>query len=503
MSVPTLSIRVGVANQAEAYARSTTNGTVESARRGRTLIVSNRLPFAAIERDGDYWLWPSSGGLATALRSLHGRMNSLWIGAANLVDLPGAPPDVMNARLKAARLIGVALSREEVSDFYRRYSNGVLWPVLHDLAPQVPQDDSGWDTYRAVNRRFADVVAAEWSEGDTIWVHDYQLMLVPAMIRARLPAAKIGFFLHTPFARAEAMTALEHWPELARGINAADVVGFQTVGDARRFALARDESIIADHGARAVVEVGGRRARIGAFPIAIDHAWFAERSRRPGVLNDCASIRAAATGPLFVGVDRLDYTKGIPERLLAFRRLLDFEPELRGRARFIQVAIPSRDGVEGYAELRQRIADIVAEINASLGTPKWTPIEYLAASIDPSTLVALYRAADVMVVTPKRDGMNLVAKEFVASRTDGGGALVLSRHAGAAEELRGALKVDPADTGSIMEAYRRALRMSATERRSRMRRLRQTVRSRDIFDWASAFLSAITDTELAMGGRNE
>lgn len=502
MSVPALSIRVGVASHAEAYASPTTNGTVESGRHGRTLIVSNRLPFAAIERDGEYWLRPSSGGLATALRRLHGRMNSLWIGAANLVDLAGAPPDVMNARFKAARLVAIALSRDEVSGFYRRYSNGVLWPVLHDLTPHVP-DGSGWDTYRAVNRRFADVVVAEWSEGDTIWVHDYQLMLAPAMIRVRLPAAKIGFFLHTPFARAEAMTALEHWPELARGINGADVVGFQTVGDARRFALATGESITADNGARGVVEVSARRARIGAFPIAIDHAWFAERSRRPGVLNVCASIRAAATGPLFVGVDRLDYTKGIPERLLAFRRLLDFEPELRGRARFIQVAIPSRDGVEGYAELRQRIATIVAEINASLGTPRWTPIEFFVGSIDQSRLVALYRSADVMVVTPTRDGMNLVAKEFVASRTDGEGALVLSRYAGAAEELRGALNVEPADAGSIMEAYRRALRMSAAERRSRMRRLRAAVRSRDIFDWARAFLGAVTDSELAIGGPNE
>jgi trehalose 6-phosphate synthase/phosphatase len=230
-----------------------------------------------------------------------------------------------------------------------------------------------------------------------------------------------------------------------------------------------------------------------ACPIAIDHSAFVHRSRHPAVLTQAAGMQGVTTGPLFVGVDRLDYTKGIPERLLAFERLLHFEPGLRGQARFIQIAVPTRHGVAGYDEVRASVAALVARINAVHGTANWTPVEYVCGSVDRNSLVALYRAATVMVVTPKADGMNLVAKEFVASRTDGRGVLVLSRTAGAAEELRAAVLVDPHDVSSIMEGYRRAIRMSAVERRSRMRTLRKIVLSRDVFVWAHQLLTAVAE----------
>ena len=462
-------------------------GEADSAR--RLLLVSNRLPFAAAEENGQYWLRPTNGGLANALRRIHAKSNSLWVGSIDAGVTACEMEAQLRDRFAAARLVPVALSEDEMAAYYRHYANGVLWPALHGLSPRSKADRCSWAMYRSVNERFAAAVLTEWKKGDRIWVHDYQLMLLPAMLRARLPDAEIGFFLHTPFPQRH-MTALAAWPQLAAGILGADIIGLQTRRDADAFEDAVGFNLRASSSHAFAVEPDRRLARVVAAPIAIDHAWFAERASHPAVMEQCASLRATCPGPLFVGVDRLDYTKGIPERLIAFQRLLEFEPQLRGRACFVQVGIPSREGVEGYSEVREEIERIVREINAAYGTGSWTPVRFRCESIDANSLVALYRAANVMVVTPKRDGMNLVAKEFVASRTDCDGALVLSRTAGAAEELRAAMLIDPDDVGSITVAYRRALCMSATERRARMRRLRARVQGTDVLKWADHFLNA-------------
>ena len=466
----------------------------------RLLLVSNRLPFAAEQENGDYWLRPTNGGLANALRRIHAKANSLWVGSIDSA-VPACDREAqLRDRFAAARLVPIALSDDEVAAYYRHYANGVLWPALHGLSPRSKADAWSWGMYQSVNERFAKAVVTEWREGDRIWVHDYQLMLLPAMLRARLPDAEIGFFLHTPFPQRH-VTALAAWPQLAAGMLGADIVGLQTRRDADAFEDAIAVNLRASERHAFAAKPDRRLGRVVAAPIAIDHAWFAERASHPAVLDQCASMRASCPGPLFVGVDRLDYTKGIPERLIAFQRLLDFEPQLRGRACFVQVGVPSRDGVEGYGEIRERVERIVAEINGTYGTASWTPVKFRCESIDANTLVALYRAANVMVVTPKRDGMNLVAKEFVASRTDGGGVLVLSRRAGAAEELRAALQIDPDDVGSITAAYRRALRMSVAERRARMSRLRARVRRTDVLKWADHFVNA-RGRDAAMGVRD-
>jgi trehalose 6-phosphate synthase/phosphatase len=459
---------------------------------GRTLIVSNRLPFVAGVEHGSLWLRPSNGGLASALRQIHGKSDSIWIGCDNSPDVDDSSDDVLQARFRAARLANVRLSPSELDGFYARVSNAVLWPLLHGMRTYDTIDDAAWRGFQSASARFADAVAEAWRPGDVVWVHDYQLMLVPRLIRARISNARIGFFLHTPVPDVALLHALPRWPQLVDGLTGADSLAFQTRGDASRF-VAASKLPQASHGAQpdgdVLLHSRGRVVRVTACPIAIDHGWWAERSANPEVLSEAARIRALAPGPLFVGVDRLDYTKGIVERLLAFERLLSFEPQLRGRARFLQLAVPSRVNVTGYDRLRSETEEVVARINRQHGTATWTPIDYMRRSIDENMLVALYRAADVMVVTPRRDGMNLVAKEFVACRTDGYGTLVLSTGAGASKELRHAVLVDPTDIGSIMAGYRRALSMSMGERSTRMRALRETIRQRDVFDWANELLS--------------
>jgi trehalose 6-phosphate synthase/phosphatase len=350
-----------------------------------------------------------------------------------------------------------------------------------------------------VNERFADAVARRVRPGDRVWVHDYHLMLVPRLVRARCPGARIGFFLHTPVPDAAALAAVPQRAALLDGLLGADVVGFHTPAYADRF-VDGVRSVLGRAARDGAVDGGGHPVHVGAFPMGIDAGAFAARASDPRVGAEVARLRAGG-GPLLVGVDRLDYTKGIPQRLEAFARLLELRPELRGRARLLQVAVPSRESVPAYRALRAAVESLVASINARFGGDGWTPVEYLYGSVDAVRLSALHRAADVMLVTPLRDGMNLVAKEFVASRTDDDGVLVLSRHAGAAAELRAALLVDPADVEGLARSYDAALTMSAPERRVRMRRLRASVGAHDVFRWAGEFLDALGAEPVAAPGR--
>ena len=453
----------------------------------RVIIVSNRLPWTA-SADGSR-LHRSSGGLATGLARIHERSKGLWIGWSGLSA--AASPEARRAMERQLRDVGavaVVLDEAEIAGFYRRFSNEALWPVLHGGEPAAGADD--WATYQAVNRRYADAVAAHLRPGDRVWVHDYHLMLVPGMLRQRCPDVHVGFFLHTPFPDAGVFARLPWRAALLEGLLGADVIGFHTRDYQRRF-LAAVQATLAHATTAGEVLVGERTVSAFACPMGVDTAMWEAEARRPDVVAAAAHIARSVGGPLFVGVDRLDYTKGIPQRLLAFERLLRLRPELRGRARLVQLAVPSREDVGGYRQLREEAEAIVARVNRELARPGWVPIEYLYGSVDVPTLVALYRAADVMLVTPLCDGMNLVAKEFVASRVDEGGVLVLSEHAGAAVELRAALRVEPRDVDALALAYEAAIGMSPAERRVRMRRLRLAVRSNSVFDWAARFLDAM------------
>jgi len=459
----------------------------------RLLLVSNRLPVTVTVRDGRPVVEPSVGGLATGLRTPHERSGGLWIGwpgAHGPLDTQGERS--LAAQLAAARTVPVAMSPAEVATFYEEIANGVLWPICHDRLDQLPLWVNGWDVYERVNARFADAVAAHYRPGDLVWVHDYHLLRLPALLRARLPGARVGFFLHIPFPNPEIFFALPTRKWLVEGMLGADVIGFHTRRHRGHFtaALRRLFGIEMDP-ERQAVDYGGRPVRIGVFPMGVDAASLADRAEAPAVDAEVVRLRAKEGKCLLVGIDRLDYSKGIPRRLVAMERLLARHPEWSERVRFVQVAVPSRAGVAAYKRIRAEVEGLVGRINGAFGTPRWTPIHYVHRSVTDTVLMALYRAADVMLVTPLRDGMNLVAKEFVAARTDEDGVLLLSEFAGAADELTDALLVNPYDVDATADAVHRALTMPLVERRSRMRALRARVFQQDIEWWAATFLEAL------------
>ena len=458
---------------------------------GRLLIVSNRLPVTVAVEDGAPVVRPSSGGLASGLRGPHHRSGGLWIGwPGDLSKLPDAMRAAVTAQLTALHTVPVELPRADQRPYYEGICNSVLWPICHDRLDQPPLHVTGWDVYERVNARFADAVCAHYREGDTIWVHDYQLLRLPALLRERLPGAKIGFFLHIPFPNPEIFFTLSHRRWLVEGMMGADVVGFHTRRYRGHFTAALRRLFGIEMHGDATVDWQGRRVSLGVFPIGIDAAEFATAALDFGVNAERRALREGMHR-LVVGVDRLDYSKGIPRRLLAFEQLLRRHPEWRERIRLVQVAVPTRGSVGGYRRFRRDVDALVGRINGELGTPTWTPIHYVHNSVPRSQLLALYRAADVMLVTALRDGMNLVAKEFAASRIDEDGVLVLSEFTGAADELRDALIVNPYDVDGVAETLHEALTMAGPERRRRMRALRQQVITHDVHRWAGDFLEAL------------
>ena len=456
----------------------------------RLLIVSNRLPITVRRGEGGLSVDQSTGGLATGMEASHAHLGGLWLGwPGDLGALSPRERDEVDGHLARLRLIPVPLTRDEVARYYEGYSSSILWPLFHYSVARLPRDVSGFDAYAAVNRRFADAVADNHQEGDLVWVHDYQLMLVPQLVRERIPGARIGFFLHVPFPSSEMFRLLPQRERILEGLLGADLVGFHTPTYVRHFA----SSVLRITGAVTDVDRirwGRREVRVGAFPMGVDAAAFTALASSPEVIALAQAHRLPGT-QLLVGIDRLDYTKGIQRRLLAFRALLRAHPELRERVRLVQVAVPSRENVEAYRELRDEVDALVGRIHGQFATPSWSPIHYLHRALPPGDIAALYLAADALVVTPLRDGMNLVAKEFVAARQDGDGVLVLSEFAGAAAELSEALLVNPYDVERTAEALFRALTMGVEERRTRMAALRERVLARDVHWWARSFLTRL------------
>ena len=459
---------------------------------GRLLIVSNRLPITARHTNGRLVLTQASGGLATGMRPFHESSHGLWIGWPG--DVSHFAPDdraALDAALEQRGIVPVHLSTEQVHDYYHGFSNRVLWPLFHYLIDRMPVDAAGWDAYKAVNEAFADVVANVHRPGDLIWVHDYQLMLLPALLRQRLPNARIGFFLHIPFPSADVFRTLPWRREVLDGLLGADLIGFHITSYMRHFVDALQQVVGVGAGVDHV-RVGKHEVGLGAFPMGVDAAAFAALANDADVQADAAAIRRDAGGrQIVLGVDRLDYTKGIPRRLEAIERLLTQQPELRDQMRYVQVAVPSRGEVDSYQRFKRQVEESIGRINGTCSTLRSTPIHYVHQSVSMRQLVALYTAADVMLVTPLRDGMNLVAKEYVASHVNDDGVLVLSELAGAAAELAGAMIVNPYDVDEVARSIARALSMPDAERRTRMHALRQRVSEHDVHRWAAEFLDRL------------
>ena len=493
----------------------------------RLLILSNRLPVTLrVGSDagsppplpgGDLVsIAPSSGGLASALRRLHEQRDSLWIGwSGDVSPLSEGQRRAVEARLASQRLLPVHLSAAEVSRYYDGFSNSVLWPLLHYFLDKVNLDDrSSFEAYEAVNERFAAAAAQRYRPGDVFWVHDYQLMLVPEMLRRLRPDAKIGFFLHTPFPSSEVFRVLPWRERLLRGLLGADVIGFHTASYRAHFAhaAARLLGIAPAIGGFAGLSPPptsidtlcheGRRVQLGVYPIGVDAAELGRLADRAGVRAEAQRIREQAPGGRMVlGVDRLDYSKGLLRRLAAIERFLERSPELRRTVRFVQLAVPTREGVDAYEQMRREVNERVGRINAGLGSLDVVPIHFLYRSTPLEALTALYVAADVMLVTPLRDGMNLVAKEYAATRLDDTGALILSEFTGAAAELAEALIVNPYDVEEVASAIDRALRMPLAEQRLRMGALRRRVVEHDVHRWAGSFLDDLASAPARAGAR--
>jgi trehalose 6-phosphate synthase/phosphatase len=459
---------------------------------GRVILVSNRLPVAVRVERGDVVVERSSGGLATGLSGFHGQGDTIWIG------WPGeswrlSPPQrtVLRERLAEMRAVPVELTAAEVQRYYDGFSNGVLWPLLHYQLDRLPLATEGWETYQEINARFAAAIVEQYRPGDLIWIHDYQLALVPGLVRQQLPDAAIGFFLHVPFPSAEVFRLLPWRRQLLEGMLGSSLIGFHTVSYVLHF-LTSAANVLGCETRQGRAIFAGRSIRAGTFPMGIDAEAYEELGARPSVVAEAERLRRSAGGAaLIVSVDRLDYTKGIPRRLLAFERLLEKYPRLRGRVKLVQVAAPSRGAVGQYREFRQTVNEMVGRISGRFASPGYDPIHYISQNLDEARLAAYYRAASVALVTPLRDGMNLVAKEFVASRTDGDGVLVLSEFAGAATELADALIVNPYDLEDVATAIHDALSMPEPERRARMAALREHVRSHDVHCWAREYVAAL------------
>jgi len=465
------------------------------------VVVANRLPIDMEQLpDGTVTRKRSPGGLVTALEPLLRRNRGAWIGWPGVVD--GDEEPIVENEL---HLYPVRLSGDDVSDYYEGFSNATLWPLYHDLIVKPIYERRWWDRYVDVNRRFAEATSRAAAEGATVWVQDYQLQLVPKMLRTLRPDLTIGFFMHIPFPPAEIFMQLPWRAEIIDGLLGADLVGFHLAGGAQNFLLLSGrltgvKTLRASIGVRSrfgEVNLGSRTVKVGAFPISIDSAELDRKASEQNIRRRAKEIRAELGNPrkILLGVDRLDYTKGIEVRLRAFEELLAEGRAQRDDTVLIQLATPSRERVDSYRVLSNDIEQQVGHINGEYSDVGHQVVRYLHRAVPRDELIAFFVASDVMLVTALRDGMNLVAKEYVACRSDLGGALVLSEFTGAAAELRRAYLTNPHDSEGVKDAIEAALHQTPEEGRRRMRALRRQVLAHDLDRWARSFLDALAATK--------
>ena len=471
----------------------------------RLVIVSNRLSIVLTKtHDGEWHSEPGSGGLITAIAPILRKRGGSWIGWTGTVEEENA--DLSRVLAEATNASGytlepVILSANERDKFYLGFANEVIWPLFHDLQTRCNFDPSYWAIYQDVNRKFAAAVAHHATSGNYIWVQDYHLMNVAKSLHELGVNTPIGFFLHIPFPPLDIFLKLPWRSQILRALLEYDLIGFQTLRDRQNFvhcirALLKDVTI-RGKGQVLTTRINGREVRIGGFPISIDFHEFEQQAATPEVDDQVSETRAAFSDrQMIFGVDRLDYTKGIPERLEAFRNALKRFPELHQQVTFVQVVVPSRIVIREYHDLKVEVERLVGEINGQFTQAGWVPIHYMFRPLDRTELLAYYRTADIALITPVKDGMNLVCKEYCACNEEDG-VLILSEFAGAAAQLQhGALLVNPYDVEGTAEAIYQAWKMSSAERRARLRTMRRSIREQDIFWWVNSFLKAGTMQDL-------
>lgn len=476
---------------------------MENASKGRLIAISNRLPIVLVKTRSGWMVKPGSGGLVTALAPVLRNRGGIWIGWCGCSN-GGEIDDILKVAHRHAgySLHSVALSEEDIRDYYYGFSNEIIWPLFHDLQTRCTFKPQYWHSYCDVNMKFADVVARYSTEQDYLWVHDYHLMLLAHALKEKGVRRKIAFFLHIPFPTTDIFMKLPWRLQVLNALLEYDLIGFQTQRDRRHFIrclkLLGQDMRIRGRGGVVNVIIGERQVRVGAFPISIDYKHFVERASSREVADAAWYLHEALPDrQVILGIDRLDYTKGIPERLEAFRNALRNFPELQEKVTLVQVVVPSREEVAAYQVLKAEIERLVGEINGEFTRSGWVPIHYLYRSLDQTELLAYYRLAEIGLITPLKDGMNLVAKEYCACNLEENGVLILSEFAGAAAQLhRGAIMVNPYDVEGVSSALHMAFSMNHAERKARMKKLRRRVRNRDIFWWVNNFLKAFLSKDL-------
>lgn len=478
--------------------------TMNNAADKRLIIVSNRLPISLRKDQGRWLADPSAGGLVTALAPVLRNRGGVWIGWPGVPDLDRAR-SVLDAATRGVgyTLVPVNLTAEDLEQYYYGFSNEIIWPLFHSLQSLCNYDPAYWTAYQRVNANFAKTVFEHARADDYLWVNDYQLMTLAQELRALGSTLPMSFFLHIPFPPPDIFHKLPWRRQILESLLKFDLVGFQTQRHKRNFvhcvrSMFRDVRLYGK-GPVSVARLNGREVRIGYFPIGIDYQSFARGAMSPEVDAESRNLKFALRNrTLILGIDRLDYTKGIPYKLDAMRDTLIRFPELRDKVSFIQVVVPSRREIPKYDELKMEIEQLVGEINGKFAEPGWVPIQYIFRSLSRTELLAYYRTAEIALITPLDDGMNLVAKEYCACSVDGNNVLILSEFAGAASQLRrGALLVNPYNREGVADAVYQAYKMDLQERSERMRRLKRNIQHNDVFRWVSSFLHAGIEQDLA------
>lgn len=461
----------------------------------KTIIISNRLPVKISENDGEFELKQSEGGLATGLGSIYRQGNNVWIGWPGIEATSEKEEYAIKNKLEEINLSPVFLSQEDITLYYEGFSNEMLWPIFHYHPTYAKYEQSYWDSYKEVNIKFKNAVLEIAEPDDIIWIHDYQLLLLPGLIRAEHPDITIGFFQHIPFPSSEIFRLIPWRAEILENMLGADLLGFHTFDDARHFRSAVTR-LLPIQSSSNVITYNDRQVVIESFPMGIDDKKFESLSLDDKVTDNIAEFkRTFDNNKIILSIDRLDYSKGILQRLQAYELLLQNHPEHLEKVILYMIVVPSRDTVTNYKELRDEIDKIVGNINARYRTLKWNPVHYYYRSFPVDKLSALYSIADVCLVTPMRDGMNLVCKEYIASRTNNTGVLILSEMAGAAKELVDALIVNPNNIGEIYEAIIQALNMGLNEQQKRMKQLRAVVSKFNIRHWVKIYMDRLNEVK--------
>lgn len=461
----------------------------------KTIIVSNRLPVRITQEDGNFIYQPSEGGLATGLGSIYKQGDNIWIGWPGMNVPNNEDKKEIKKNLATENMRPVFLTATEIEEYYEGFSNETLWPNFHYFNQYIVFNEDQWKTYQRVNKKFAKEIAEILEPEDTVWIHDYQLLLLPQLIRELSPNATIGFFLHIPFPSYESFRLLPWRREILEGMLGADFLGFHTYDDMRHF-LSSVNRLAGLGNSNSRINVDNRKVLVDALPMGIDYDKYEASASNPETISREVRYRTGIGDQrLMLSVDRLDYSKGIPQRLKAFELFLERNPAFRGKVSLIMLVVPSRDKVGKYKELKEEIDLLVGRINGNHGKMDWTPIHYFYRSFPLTALSAFYRMADVALVTPMRDGMNLVCKEFIASKLDKKGVLILSEMAGASKELSDAILINPNNLEQMVKAIKRALEMPEAKQKANMVAMQRSIKKYNIHHWVNIFMERLATSK--------